>query len=326
MPLSVDRRWRAGALAFLAMALAAPADADPVADAKRARVEALRQMLEGDPCARRAEALALLDSGSTPPAPLPAPADGPATVPATDQAASPPTPPPAPKEQPGSRKLARPELVERLRQSVVLVISGTDSGSGFMIGPNRVLTNHHVIAQAGKNPIIVTGPGLHGPRIARLVAQERAKQEGGRDYAVLEIDGPGAPTTLRLSPLAAELQEVVAAGYPGLLLANDKNFEALAKGDLAAMPNLALSQGAVMARQNAGRGVETLAHTAAISGGNSGGPLVDACGDVVGINTFINVSVEQASRAGFALAAGDAMSFLRERKIPFEEVSTGCLP
>ncbi len=60
---------------------------------------------------------------------------------------------------------------------------------------------------------------------------------------------------LPLSPRPGELDNVIAAGFPGLLLANDLSFTALVGGDMSAMPNLALSQGTIMARQNAGRGV-----------------------------------------------------------------------
>jgi S1-C subfamily serine protease len=59
----------------------------------------------------------------------------------------------------------------------------------------------------------------------------------------------------------------------------------------------------------------TIAHSAAISAGNSGGPLVDTCGRVVGVNTFIRVSVDQASHAGYAIASDDILRFLAEQKV-----------
>jgi hypothetical protein len=108
----------------------------------------------------------------------------------------------------------------------------------------------------------------------------------------------------------SELSSVVAAGYPGLLLQNDSAFSSLLRGDATAMPELVFTQGTVMALQNKSQGLPVIAHTAPISGGNSGGPLIDSCGRVVGINSFIAIDVEQASNAGFALPSSDMMDFL----------------
>lgn len=338
------QRWRGGAvLCVLVLAVTAagtawgqPApDAAPGGAAKQARIEALRAMLDRDICQNRAEAEALLAAGAasapaTPPGGTPANPAAAETVPAgmppppSPEKAGPATETNRPEPADTPRRLSRAALVERLKAAVVLVIAGEDSGSGFFISPTRILTNYHVIEKAKDGTVIVVGRGTETPRRARIVAMAPTSAQTQRDYAVLEIEGPGAATTLGLSGFSSELDDVVAAGYPGLLLANDQNFTALIGGDLTALPELAFSQGQVMARQNSGRGVMTLAHSAAISGGNSGGPLVDACGNVIGINSFINVSVEQASRAGFALAATDVMDFLGERRIGFTRIAQPC--
>ncbi|WP_114393942.1 S1C family serine protease [Oleisolibacter albus] len=333
------QRW-GSATAFgvlaLAVSLAGTAWGQPAPDAaaKQARIEALRAMLDRDICQNRAEAEALLAAGA-PPAPTTPPGSAPAKPVAAEVAPAgmPPAPSPdktgtateAAKPEPDTpRRLSRAALVERLKAAVVLVIAGEDSGSGFFISPTLILTNYHVIEKAKDGTVIVVGRGTNTPRRARIVAMAPTSAQNQRDYAVLEIEGPGAAVTLGLSGFSSELDDVVAAGYPGLLLANDQNFTALIGGDLTALPELAFSQGQVMARQNSGRGVMTLAHSAAISGGNSGGPLVDACGNVIGINSFINVSVEQASRAGFALAATDVMDFLGERGVGFTRIGQPC--
>ena len=87
-----------------------------------------------------------------------------------------------------------------------------------------------------------------------------------------------------------------------MILDTDVNFQALANGDLSAIPQMAVTQGVVTVIQGRGTGpADHRRHTAKISPGNSGGPLVDSCGRVVGINTFIRVQQETASSLDYAI-------------------------
>ena len=52
-------------------------------------------------------------------------------------------------------------------------------------------------------------------------------------------------------------------------------------------PEVVLSKGTVSAIQNKERNTPMVLHSADISAGNSGGPLIDSCGRGVGINTYI---------------------------------------
>jgi S1-C subfamily serine protease len=286
------------AMACCVLGLAGTARADNGSERAKLeeRLKALETALSGDVCLHPEAARALLaaaaSGGSA--SPISAPAD---LTPAADSA------------------LGRDALVGRLKQAVVMVLTPEGSGSGFFITPDTLVTNSHVVEGADPSKIILIGPAVGGARPAKLIARVSGEGMQARDYALLKIAGAPAKASLPISAAATELEPVVAAGFPGLLIANDIQFQKLLHGTPTGMPDLILSQGSIMAIQNRSSALPTIAHSAAISAGNSGGPLVDTCGRVVGVNTFIRVSVDQASHAGYAIASDDILRFLAEQHV-----------
>jgi hypothetical protein len=67
-------------------------------------------------------------------------------------------------------------------------------------------------------------------------------------------------------------------------------------------------------------------HTAAINRGNSGGPLADRCGRIVGVNTFIRTDQETAYRADYALPAVTLLTFLAQNNITARSEDNACNP
>lgn len=299
---------------------------DPVAEKEaqvqslRQRAEALKAALAGDVCADPVAANALLKAGT---AGVAAPLGKTSALDNKLPDAKP--QPPAAELKGDVQPLSRKDLVDRLHKAVVLVIAEDDTGSGFFVTPDIVVTNSHVVTSAKSGEVMVIGRGLDAPRSAQIVARTNSPGQNQRDYAILRVNGGRGDTTLPLVLEASELSNVVAAGFPGLLLDTDMNFRALIRGDMKAMPELAMSQGAIMAVQNRERGLPVIAHSAPISGGNSGGPLVDMCGRVMGINTFINVAVQQGTSAGFALAGNDLNTYLRANGVNPVIATSNCV-
>ena len=69
-----------------------------------------------------------------------------------------------------------------------------------------------------------------------------------------------------------------------------------------------VTDGTVNTEQKLGPETNVLMHSAPLSRGNSGGPLVDMCGRLVGVNSFVRTGRMQ--NRGFALSSGDLMRFL----------------
>lgn len=221
-------------------------------------------------------------------------------------------------------KMAPANLAQALEQATVLVVSaGGDSGSGFFVAPNYVVTNHHVVARAAPGTeALVLSKHLKTGYIGTVVA---TSQPGQADFAVIKVDDVPAGS-VRPLPVAAEpaaLSDVVAAGYPSIAIAQDRNLRRLMAGDLKAAPEVVLTKGTVSAIQNKERNTPMVLHSADISAGNSGGPLIDSCGRVVGINTYI-VTSRQTTKANYALGSSWLAAFLRGSKTPFDWRADSC--
>jgi S1-C subfamily serine protease len=174
------------------------------------------------------------------------------------------------------------------------VSQGQGAGTGIVLtAEGQVLTNAHVID--GATSISVTLPGESTSRPADLVASDTTA-----DLALVQIRGASG---LAVAPLgsSADLRvgdEVVAIG----------NALALDGGPT-------VTRGIVSAL---GRSIQTDTGTlsgliqtdAAISSGNSGGPLVNAEGQVIGINAAVaaSSSTVAAENIGFAIAIDTADS------------------
>lgn len=301
----------AGLTAFLLLLhIVLPARADAAAERAllEARLAALETVLAGDVCADPDGARAVL--ARTP--------EGSGTAPASRTQQN-----PTAASTPAAA-LPRDQLAARLKRSVVMVLTPKDSGSGFFVTPDTLVTNAHVVAQAGADEVLLIGAAVKGVMKATVIARATGRTPQSRDYALLRIAAPIAGAALPLSPSVTELDPVIAAGFPGLLVENDIHFQKLLQGTPTGLPEMILSQGSVMAVQNRSSGLPTIAHSAAISGGNSGGPLIDSCGRAIGINSFIRVSVDQASNAGYALAIEDVIRFLKEQGLSPEIRDGGC--
>jgi len=203
-------------------------------------------------------------------------------------------------------------LADQLELATALVLSDNRLGTGFFVAPNLLVTNRHVIGEVAGGEVFITSRSLGRARPGVVLRATAAGNPGSADLALIRLLDGTAPAVLGLTDRAPKLTPVVAAGYPGLILQNDPGFRRLVGGDASATPDLNLTQGVVQSVQDSPQGVPVLVHTASVLQGNSGGPLVDACGRVVGINTFIAVDAEQSGRVSYAQTTGVIGGFLAD--------------
>ncbi|ODU27584.1 serine protease [Sphingopyxis sp. SCN 67-31] len=214
-----------------------------------------------------------------------------------------------------SRSVVRVVTVAMMEGEVV----GFGHGSGIAITPTRILTNAHVVESAVRYPNnvalgVVPSEGQKSYP-ARLIAIDTA-----RDLALIEMgEGRLPAAAIYTGPLESGT-DVVALGYPG----NVDLATARSAADYITPRTPVRSEGN-MSNVQAVDGIATLVHTAKISRGNSGGPLVDACGRVVGINTFITRADDGDSPFAFAISVREIARFLADAGQQYTSVGTACL-
>ncbi len=164
------------------------------------------------------------------------------------------------------------------------------SGSGIVIDTNGlILTNAHVIEDADTIEVVF----FDGTRAPAVVVSSIVAE----DVALLQVQG-----VIDTLPATLGTVEQLLVGDQVLAIGN-------ALG-LGGDPTVTLGILSAKNRQiDAGRlSFENLLQTdAAINPGNSGGPLVNAAGEVIGINTAI---IEGSQNVGFAIAIDSVMDFL----------------
>lgn len=215
------------------------------------------------------------------------------------------------------------ELRDLLEQVSVIVLAlgareGLGTGTGFFVAPDLLVTNRHVLDGADPTKIFVTSRRLGSIQPVSLLGQTAPGAAGVADFALLRLGSGQGPAALNLATTAQKLSAVIAAGYPGLGLANDAGFARLIGGDLTAAPDLNMNSGEIRSSVGSGTGaaaITRLVHTADVLKGYSGGPLIDGCGRAVGVNTFIQIDQQQASKLNNAISASDLAQFLTDQGV-----------
>ena len=214
-----------------------------------------------------------------------------------------------------SRSVVRVVTIAIVDQEVV----GFGHGSGFAVGPNRIVTNAHVVELAEKYPDNV---------VIGVVPSEGSKSYQGRvvaidtqkDLALIEITGASLPPATLYTGQMEDDAAIVSLGYPG----NVDLATAQSAADYIKPLAPVRSDGSLSAAR-AVNGVPVLLHTASIARGNSGGPALDRCGRVVGVNSAISKGEDGDANFAFAIADPALLDFLRQAKQQVATVTNPCM-
>ena len=196
-------------------------------------------------------------------------------------------------------------VATRLANSVVTVLStlgetdvgGRSVGTGVVLTSNgEILTNAHVVE--GATSVVVRFAGETEPRVAKILATDI-----GNDLALIKVEATGLVAATFAKPGSVKIGDgVIAIGYA---LALDGG-PTVTSGIVSAMKRTIETESGAL---------NSLIQTdAAISSGNSGGPLVNLNGEVVGINTAVarGDSESAATNIGFSISVDEVLIVIEQ--------------
>ena len=197
------------------------------------------------------------------------------------------------------------EVLKTIEPSVVTITSITEggttpgraTGTGIVItSDGDILTNDHVVDGADKVSVLFAGDTEPTPAIVLAV-------DVGNDLALIHVDKTGLIPAVFADPDSIDIgDEVVAVGFALDL----DGGPTVTSGIVSALNRTIVSGDGAL---------DGLIQTdTAISSGNSGGPLVNTRGQVIGINTavFQSSSEVAANNVGFSISVAEALPVIEE--------------
>lgn len=221
---------------------------------------------------------------------------------------------------------ADPNDIQAASRSVVRVVLVAEEdgetfyvghGSGFAVAPDKIVTNAHLVAPMREDASIRIG----------IIPSEGATTYGGEliaisvrnDLALIRVERGRLPSLALLATPLDDGASVMAIGYPAAV---DRAQGLDARETVA--PMAPVKTPGVISGGRTTRDFDTILHTAALAKGNSGGPLVDLCGRVAGVNSFGSLSDGNDAEYGFAVSNRELFGFLRSAKVEYRLADSPC--
>lgn len=191
---------------------------------------------------------------------------------------------------------------------------GSATGSGFVLrGDGYLVTNNHVIAQAdgAASTTITVTFGDGSEQEASIVGRT-----ADYDLAVLKVDVEG------LTPLLLGDSDSVVVGDPVVAVGAPLGLAGTVTTGIVSALNRPVSAGEAD-DPNDQAFINAIQTDAAINPGNSGGPLVNATGEVIGINSAIAQPPGSLSMVGGSIGLGFAIPSNQVRRTADQLIETG---
>jgi S1-C subfamily serine protease len=212
----------------------------------------------------------------------------------------------------GGAELEMADLIDLVEPSIVRIkvegAEGEGIGSGFFIdNEGKIVTNYHVV-QGAKKVVVGTADGRNTEAAGFLIANS------DQDLAIIQID----PSLLKIKPIVIAKQlprrgeKVAAFGAPqGFSFSSTQGIiSGIRDGTEISETLNEMTKIDIYGMLGYSKEVQWIQSTVPISGGNSGGPLVNMNGELIGVNTWTHPGGQNLN---FASAVGEVEKIFKER-------------
>jgi len=170
--------------------------------------------------------------------------------------------------------------VEDVAKSVVAVViidhkaeQIVASGTGFVVGSRYIVTNWHVVEGSRQGHEVY----VHSDADSKPIRTRVVNSSPEKDLAILKSERPLNASPVQFSTTAGKAESVLVLGFPN--------------SDILGIEDVIITKGIISSRTVMG-GVSMYQIDAPVNPGNSGGPLINALGAVVGVVTAKTIDVE----------------------------------
>lgn len=213
-----------------------------------------------------------------------------------------------------------PDNYTEAKEGVVYIVSehsdSIGTGSGFAIGENGkpvqyIVTNYHVVFDTDTGEKADTVTVCFSAAANRYMVAQIYRYSAAKDIAVLRLPEPTTevkPLTLRKYAENDMSETFYALGYPARATALT-DYERFDKTEI-------VTTSGMISRQTMINESDVYMLDLEITSGNSGGPLVNSVGEVVGINTF-SVTDASGDESNYAVCIDELTRLIDSNEIPY---------
>lgn len=189
------------------------------------------------------------------------------------------------------------DIIELYKGAVIQIATPFSIGTGFFLkNENLIITNEHVVRN--NKEVVIDGKGLQ--RVVSPVIYLDPK------YDLAFIKSPEIHTLADIhlgdSSIVVEGDQVLAVGHPFGL-------------------KYTATQGIISNTLHQQDDIQYIQHDAALNPGNSGGPLVNVNGEIIGVNTFI---IKDGQNIGFSLPSQYLLDSIKDFRKGENPVAVRC--